>query len=174
MIRVFFSRPSTRSIAAAVVGGVAMWLSRASFDVAGTFERPTRVAMLPGLSELAGLIVLALLLAAGLASLLRDIESGRFWSVGAADALTPLFALSLIALPFLPWIADWMPALRLLAGPGRMLLWIVVVGQVVWIVVRGHVLSGPAKAGHYVLFSLDTHETIAISARRMSACHGPT
>ena len=40
-----------------------------------------------------------------------------FWEP-ATDALLPLFALSLLILPYLPWIADWMPALRLFAGPG--------------------------------------------------------
>ena len=40
---------------AAVIAGVALWLSRASFDVAGTTAAPVRVAMLPSLPELGGL-----------------------------------------------------------------------------------------------------------------------
>src|SRR5688500_13644478 len=117
-------------ICAATIAGVALWLSRASFDVAGTTAAPIRVAMLPSLAELMGFIVLALLIAAGLASMVRTSRS--FWEP-ATDVLLPLFALSLLILPYLPWIADWMPALRLFAGPGRLLLWIVVIGQVLWL-----------------------------------------
>jgi hypothetical protein len=79
---------------------------------------------------------MSLLLAAGLASLLR-IGSARdtsFWGP-AADALRPLFALGLLAIPYLPWLADWVPALRLLAGPGRFVIWVVVIGQVLMVAV---------------------------------------
>src|SRR6187455_2611998 len=92
---------------AAVVAGVALWLSRASFDVAGTTAAPVRVAMLPSLPELAGLLTLTLIVAAGMASVLRGRR--RFWEP-ATDTLRPLFALSLLTLPYLPWVADWLPA----------------------------------------------------------------
>ncbi len=117
------------AIAAATISGVALWLSRASFDVAGTTAAPVRVAMLPSIAELLGFIALALLSAACMASLVRN--SRVFWEP-VTDALLPLFALSLLVLPYLPWIPDWIPALRLLAGPGRVLIWIVVIGQVLW------------------------------------------
>jgi hypothetical protein len=117
-------------IGAATIAGVALWLSRASFDVAGTTAMPIRVAMLPSLAELVGFVALALLIAAGMASVVRG--SRAFWEP-ATDALLPLFALSLLALPYLPWIADWIPAFRLFAGPARILIWIVVIGQVLWI-----------------------------------------
>ena len=117
-------------LTAAVIAGVALWLSRASFDVAGTTAAPVRVAMLPSIAELAGLLTLTLLISAGIASLLRTDRA--FWEP-ATDALLPAFTLSLLALPYLPWIADWLPALRLFAGPGRIVIWIVVLGQVLWI-----------------------------------------
>lgn len=115
---------------AAVIAGIAIWLSRASFDMAGTTMAPIRVAMLPSIAELIGFVTLALLVAAGMASLVQ--KSGSFWDP-ATDALRPLFALSLLILPYLPWLADWAPALRLLAGPGRIVLWVIVIGQVLWI-----------------------------------------
>ena len=117
-------------LSAAVIAGIALWLSRASFDVAGTTAAPVRVAMLPSTAELAGLLTLTLLISAGIASLLRTNRT--FWEP-ATDALLPLFTLSLLALPYLPWFADWLPALRLFAGPGRIVIWCVVVGQVLWI-----------------------------------------
>ncbi len=125
-----FFAPILAPLSAATIAGVALWLSRASFDVAGTTAAPVRVAMLPSLAELMGFVALALLIAAGMASLVRT--SRAFWEP-ATDALLPLFALSLLVLPYLPWIADWIPALRLFAGPGRMLIWILVIGQVLWV-----------------------------------------
>ena len=124
-----FLRPFV-AIGAATIAGVALWLSRASFDVAGTTAAPIRVAMLPSLAELAGFIAIALLIAAGMASLVR--RGDTFWEP-ITDALLPLFALTLLIVPYLPWLADWMPALRLLAGPGKILVWVVVIGQVLWI-----------------------------------------
>ena len=119
-------------IGAATTAGVALWVSRASFDVAGTTAAPVRIAMLPSLAELVGFVALALLTAAGIASLVR---TGRAFWEPATEALLPLYALSLLVLPYLPWIPDWIPALRLFAGPGRMLIWIVVVGQMLWVLI---------------------------------------
>jgi hypothetical protein len=128
--------PGVTALAAATTAGVALWLSRASFDVAGTTAATERVAMLPSLAELTGLVVLALLIAAGIAAVngTRKSRGASFWE-GAGDALVPLFALSLLALPYLPLVADWIPALRALAGPARFVLWTVVVGQVLWILI---------------------------------------
>lgn len=126
--------PAVTAVGAASIAGVALWISRASFDVAGTTAVPERVAMLPSLAELMGFVVLALLVAAAMAVLLRGghDRTQAFWGA-ATDALLPLLALSLLVLPYLPWLADWIPPLRLLAGPGRLLIWIVIVGQVLWI-----------------------------------------
>lgn len=127
------NRPAVVTAGAAFVAGVALWLSRASFDVVGTVDAPQRVAMLPALSELAGLLVLAFLVAAALSSLLhRSVDHGRLQNP-AIDVFMPLFALAFLAVPYLPWVPDALPALRLFAGPGRALLWIVVLGHVAWL-----------------------------------------
>jgi hypothetical protein len=130
--------PAVTAVSAASIAGVALWFSRASFDIAGTTDAPERIAMLPSPAELIGFVVMALLIAAGIASLLRiGRKSGQtFWGP-AADSLLPLFALGLLVLPYLPWLADWIPALRLLAGPGRLIIWMVVVGQVIWMLLPG-------------------------------------
>lgn len=126
--------PAVTALGAAFLTGIALWITRASFDVAGTTAAPERVVMLPSLAELMGFVVMSLLLAAGLALILRigRPREQTFWG-SVADALLPLFALSLLILPYLPWIADRVPALRLLAGPGRFVIWVVVVGQVLLI-----------------------------------------
>jgi hypothetical protein len=66
------------------------------------------------------------------------------------DVVLPLCALVLLAVPYLPWLPDRVPALRAVAGPGRYLLWLVVF----WLVVSrslggrrtgvGALLSPPA------------------------------
>jgi hypothetical protein len=127
----FFRGPAATAVSAATVAGIALWISRASFDVAGTTAAPVRVAMLPSPAELMGFIVMALLIAAGLAASRRNSEQS-FWGA-ATEPLLPLFALLLLVLPYLPWLSDWIPAVRLLAGPGRFLIWVVVLGQVLWI-----------------------------------------
>lgn len=133
------------SLLAATIAGVAMWLSFASFDVAGTSASPLRVAMLPSAPVLLGLIVMMLLLAAGAAVAVRPRPqeiAAAFWDP-ARDPLLPLLSAALLILPFLPFLADWMPALRVLAGESRWLLWVVVAGQVVWILVERYgVVSG--------------------------------
>jgi hypothetical protein len=126
-------RLATHPLAAAAVAGVALWVTRASFDVAGASDAPVRVAMLPSAAELLGLLVMSLLIAAGMASLLHVRGSSRPYWEPVGDALMPAFALGLLILPYLPFLADWLPALRLLAGPGRLLVWVVVIGQVLWI-----------------------------------------
>lgn len=142
--RFFTFGPAVTAVSAATVAGVALWISRASFDVAGTTAAPIRVAMLPSAAELMGFIVMALLIAAGLAALLRSRHSREYPFWGAAtEALLPLFALLLLMLPYLPWLADWIPALRLLAGPARFLIWVVVVGQMLWILLPE---TGPSKS----------------------------
>ncbi len=127
------------SLAAGTVAGIAMWISRASFDVAGTTANPERVAMLPSLAELLGFVVMALLICAGIALLARagmqsTTERPGFWEP-VSDAFLPLFGLALLLLPYLPWLPDRVPALRLLAGPARYVLWIVVLGHLLAIVV---------------------------------------
>ena len=133
------------ALSAAGVAGVALWITRASFDVAGTTHAPVRVAMLPSIAELIGFIAMTLLIAAGLAAVLRALGDPKqgFWAA-SGEALLPLFTLALLLLPYLPWLADWIPALRLLAGPGRFFIWVVVLGQVMWMLLP-HV--SPSRAG---------------------------
>ena len=133
-------KPVVKAIAASFVAAVALWLSRASFDVVGTDEAPHRVAMLPGLPELAGLIVLSLLLTAAMAWLLR-------WDPAIADVLMPVFGLTLLVVPYLPWVPDWVPALRLLAGPARLFVWMIVLGQVLWLLAHELLVRRSQKPG---------------------------
>ena len=99
------------------------------FDRVGT-GAGTRVAFFSSWPELGGLTVLVLLTAlllqalAGHLLLLRGIESNL-----PAWCWTPLVGLAVLAIPFLPWIADRLRVLDALAGPGRWWVWAVAGGQ---------------------------------------------
>ncbi len=125
---------SRRAVGACLVAGPALWLSTSVFDRVGT-GAGTRVAFFSSWPELAGLTVLVLLTALLLQALaehlllLRGIESNL-----PAWCWTPLVGLAVLAIPFLPWIADRLRVLDALAGPGRWWVWAVAGGQVLWLI----------------------------------------
>lgn len=124
---------------AALVGaalGLGLWCTQASLDVAGVEGTVVRVAMLPSWTMLIALVVAgaagAMAVVAGVARLVapRAGLAGRHAAAtGALDVLRPGTAAALLALPYLPWLADWLPALVLLAGPGAWLWWSMIAGQ---------------------------------------------
>ena len=128
-----------RTVGAWITAGAAFWVSLGSLDVTANGERVVRVAMLPGLGQLAACIALALAIGAALGARLSEAPRAIPGAAGAAprrtgsvDSVMPLYALSVLILPYLPWLPDWLPVLRVFAGPGRLLVWLVVASQVAW------------------------------------------
>jgi hypothetical protein len=126
-------------VGAWITAGAAFWVSLGSLDVTANGERVVRVAMLPGLPQLAACIALALAIGAALGARLSEAPRAVPGTAGAApkragsgDSFVPLYALSVLILPYLPWLPDWLPVLRVFAGPGRLLVWLVVASQVAW------------------------------------------
>lgn len=76
--------------------------------------------------------------------LARRIGNRDLTREAARSALWPLAAISLIALPYLPWLADQLPVLTLLAGPGRWLVWGIAVAETAWSVI-GVARSQPTR-----------------------------
>jgi hypothetical protein len=135
-----FTRPAAVTVAATIGTGLALWFSRGTLDVAGSATATLRVAALPSWPELAGLVALMLLLVGAVALSLRPAP-GRAtgaralgWDPALTDAFRPLLALPLLAVPYLPWLPDRLPVLRVLAGPAKWLVWAVVLAQVAWVV----------------------------------------
>jgi hypothetical protein len=123
---------SRQAVWACLVAGPALWLSRAVFDRVGQ-GAGTRVAFLRSWPELIGLVVLValtMLVVEAIANrLARRTSASRSIPPGV---FAPLFILPCLALPYLPWLADAVPAVDALAGPGRWWVWAVVFGQIAW------------------------------------------
>ncbi|MEI6669106.1 MAG: hypothetical protein WCP29_13205 [Acidobacteriota bacterium] len=114
-----------RTLGAWATAGAALWISVGVLDVVEGASATVRIAMLPGLAQLAGSVALALLI--GVVFEWRDAGGAS-----SADAVLPLYGLSALLLPYLPWLPDVLPVLRVFAGPGRYLVWLIVIAQVVW------------------------------------------
>lgn len=128
-------------IAGFVILGAAVWAARGVLDVAGVGHDVVRVAMLPPWWLLAVNVVSFALIGGAAAHYLRD-ESVTY----------PLGGLLFATLPFLPWLPDWLPALRVAAGPARGALWL----TVLWLILaRGRTWwrSRPLKAVHVFVLS---------------------
>ncbi len=143
-----------RTLGAWTTAGAAFWASLGSLDITsdGT-GRVVRVAMLPGPAQLAACIGLAILLGFVLRLRLPSPERPAGGSLGphdqpsvSGDPSLPLYALAVLILPFLPWLPDHLPVLRVFAGPGRLLVWLVVASQVTWSVL------GTAGRGNRLVF----------------------
>ena len=128
-----------RTVGAWTTAGVAMWASLGALDVTGGPAGVERIAMLPGLGTLAASMALALVLGALLKVRIAADPAPRAATAakpprehGTGDSFLPLYALVVLVLPYLPWLPDWMPVLRVFAGPGKLLVWLIVASQVVW------------------------------------------
>lgn len=131
---------SLRSLTAAACGaaaGLGLWSALGSIDRMQAPSGSVRVAMLPS----AGTLVLCIGTGAALFVLLYLAVSwvgrrARFaQAVVDRLALAPLAVLAggaMLALPFLPWVADALPAVMLLAGPGSRLAWGVLAALALW------------------------------------------
>ena len=121
---------------------VAIWLAPASVHVVGwTDGVATRVALVPPLARLAWLLG-----AAGVVVIATAIATrGRLDRLTAlARIVAPLAFLSVWAVPYLPWLADHLPLLLVLAGPVR---WLVAAAAVGWAGTRAvHALLRTGRA----------------------------
>jgi hypothetical protein len=128
-----------RTVGAWITAGLAFWVSMGALDVTLDAGRVVRVAMLPGPGQLAACLVIALLLGAALTvrlsgrkRTLSGIGGLEPSPAASGDSFVPLYALAVLAFPYLPWLPDWFPVLRVFAGPGRLLVWLIVASQVAW------------------------------------------
>ena len=118
---------------AAVLTGLALYLSRGVLDQVPDGNGLMRVALLPPWPTLAAFTTLA-----GLGLLWLDRRAApRGTAPNAPRALgplvLPLFGLVLLLLPYLPYLPDAIPVLQVFAGPLRAVIWLIVIAQLVWV-----------------------------------------
>ena len=134
MLSCAFRLPSeharTAWLSALVLSAVGLWCTRGLLDIVSGSNGVARVGMLPPW-WLLGALVVALGAAGAVAA-----RAGR-----DPHAVLPLCALGLLALPYLPWLPDRLPALNAAAGPARNLFWLVIL----WLVVAGIIGGVPSR-----------------------------
>lgn len=118
--------------AVCLVIGAAGWASRATLDEIVVGGLRQRIALVPSWQPLVAFALLALVVAALLVPLMRMGGAARPVSPSVASVLPPAFALILLLLPYLPFVADWWPGWQILAGPLRAIVWAIVLTQLLW------------------------------------------
>lgn len=120
-------------IGAVCVTAAALYLSGGVLDQVLMAGTAVRVALLPPWPAFVAFLGMAALgwLVLDHRARPRGTSPGQVVHVGTL--VLPLFALALLLLPYLPWLADAMPALQMLAGPARWILWLIVATQVLWV-----------------------------------------
>ena len=126
---------------AAVLTGLALYLSRGVLDQVPNGDGLMRVALLPPWPALAAFSALA-----GLGLLWLDRRAApRGTATNTRRALgpflLPLFGLVLLLLPYLPYLPDAIPALQLLAGPVRPVIWLTVIAQLAWVLWQSRLIT---------------------------------
>jgi hypothetical protein len=139
---------SRQAVGACLVAGPALWLSRAVFDRVGQ-GAGTRIAFLPSWPELVGLVVLVALAMLVVQAIVEHATGARRARLALpAGMFAPTFLVACLALPYLPWLADVVPSVDALAGPGRWWIWAIALGHVVWLAVTWVVEKRAVAASH--------------------------
>ena len=78
----------------------------------------------------------------------------------------PLFGLLLLVIPYLPWLPDQVPALQILAGPARVVVWLVVAAQLVWVLWQQRFVTADWLQRATLRSAGDRHHDSHCAARR--------
>jgi hypothetical protein len=128
-------------LAACLVAGAAAYLSRGVLDQAITATGPVRVALLPPWQACVAFVGCAAFLLLLIDRVRSTSTRGRAHPL--ADFARPWLALSVLALPFLPRLADAWPVLQMAAGPAHAVLWLIVGGLTVWTAWQAGAIDAP-------------------------------
>lgn len=137
-----------------IILGVAVWAARGVLDIAGAGDAVTRVAMLPPWRLLG--------VSAAVCGAIGYWLSGRSTE---QSVVYPLAALIVAGLPFLPWLPDVLPALRVGAGPAWAGLWLVVSWLIVFAIAHSGLRWRPRVLTATHVFVLSTLIFGAVAAR---------
>jgi len=134
--------PRAWPLAACLLTGAALYVSRGVLDAVLVDGRAVRVALLPPWESLIGFLLLA-----GLALFLVDranrIRRSPEGPAPFGALVAPAVALAVLLVPFTPVLPDRWPVLQVLAGPMSGLVWLAVGGLLLWTwSQRGLVVTG--------------------------------
>ncbi len=128
-------------LAACVVTGAGLYVTRGVLDQVITATGAMRIALLPPWQALLGFVCMAALLLVGIDHLNAPRGTDRRQPPAAPrpGAAAPRAGGALI--PYLPVLPDRWPVLQILAGPLRYVVWLVIVAQLLWVLWQTRLLT---------------------------------
>ena len=117
---------------AVLVTAVALYVSSGVLDQIVTPSGLVRVALLPPWQTLLGFAGVGVLGLSWLHHQARPRGTRATVRPPLGGLVLPAFALLLLVLPYLPVLPDVVPAVQVLAGPVRLVIWVIVIAQLVW------------------------------------------
>ena len=126
---------------ACLIVGAALYVSRGVLDQVLTAAGPVRLALLPPWPALAGFIGVAILALVVIDHMNAPRGTTAVRRPRLRELVLPLLGLAVLLVPFTPIIPDRWPVLQILAGPLRIVVWLVVLSQMVWVLWQARVLT---------------------------------
>lgn len=120
---------SRASLVPGALAGLALWCTAGSLDAVEGPSGAVRVAMLPPLWLAAALAIAGAAATAAVTRVVARLATGGWRPPTPADTevVAPLAMTACLALPYLPWLADVLPAWTTLASPFAIVVWLVAV-----------------------------------------------
>jgi hypothetical protein len=118
---------------AVIVTALALYASGAVLDQVVTANGLTRIALLPPWQSIGGFLAIGILALLWLDRRAVPRHSTTAVRPAIGPLLLPLFGLLLLLLPYLPVLPDALPALQVLSGPLRIVVWLVTITQLIWV-----------------------------------------
>jgi len=134
-------------MAACVITGLALYVTRGVLDQTVTADSVVRFAMLPPWQALLGFLCLAGLLLVGIDHLNAPRGTTAMTRPRLGELVLPLFALAVLLLPYLPVLPDRLPALQALAGPLGAIVWLSVAALQGWVLWQSRLITARAIEG---------------------------
>ena len=128
-------------MAACLVSGLALYLTRGVLDQAVTADGVVRFAMLPPWQALVGFTCLAGLVLLAIDHLNAPKGTSAAKRPRLRDLVLPMFATGVLLLPYLPVLPDRWPALQALAGPLAAIVWLSVIALQVWVLWQSRLIT---------------------------------
>lgn len=121
---------------ACVILGSALYVSAGVLDRVMTTVGSVRLALLPGWPAWVAFVAVAVLAFWTLHRRLTRERPATVEGGSVAEVAGLVLAAGVLLLPYVPWLPDRLPALQVLAGPFRLVVWLLLVTQLVWVLWR--------------------------------------